>query len=65
MPYQYRPARRTQGEPVLRGKKDLQTPLAQSPDAQPELDEDGGRSRDWHVAGADSPDDVEEPADRL
>lgn len=38
-------------------------PLAQSPDAQPELDAEGGESGDWHVPGADSPDDVEETYD--
>lgn len=65
MPYQHSSARTGRNEPVIRGKKDLQSPLAQSPDAQPETDADGGRTGDWHVAGADSPDDVEEPSDRL
>ncbi|WP_432925069.1 hypothetical protein ACQPZZ_31515 [Microbispora sp. CA-135349] len=37
-------------------------PLAQSPDAEPGA-EPGGGSGDWHAPGADSPDDVEEPAD--
>ncbi|WP_182909034.1 hypothetical protein [Microbispora sp. H13382] len=37
-------------------------PLAQSPDAEPGA-EPGGGSGDWHAAGADSPDDVDEPAD--
>ncbi|WP_169948007.1 hypothetical protein [Microbispora sp. H11081] len=37
-------------------------PLAQSADAEPSA-EPGGGSGDWHAPGADSPDDVEEPAD--
>ncbi|WP_344866809.1 hypothetical protein [Planomonospora alba] len=46
------------------GGRDLQSPLAQSPDAQPELDPEGGAWVDPHAPGADSPDDVEEPSDR-
>ncbi|GAA0389113.1 hypothetical protein GCM10009530_45250 [Microbispora corallina] len=38
-------------------------PLAQSPDAQPEGDPEGGASGDWHAPGADSADDVDEPYD--
>ncbi|MEV4324491.1 hypothetical protein AB0J37_19845 [Microbispora rosea] len=38
-------------------------PLAQSADVEPGTDLDGGASGDWHAPGADSPDDVEEPAD--
>ncbi|WP_185949238.1 hypothetical protein [Microbispora sp. KK1-11] len=38
-------------------------PLAESPDVEPCADLDGGASGDWHAPGADSPDDVEEPAD--
>ncbi|MEU8175848.1 hypothetical protein AB0C14_23460 [Microbispora hainanensis] len=38
-------------------------PLAQSPDVEPGADLDGGASGDWHAPGADSADDVEEPAD--
>ncbi|MFC4059602.1 hypothetical protein ACFOWE_14960 [Planomonospora corallina] len=46
------------------GCRDLQSPLAQSPDAQPEVDPEGGVWVDPHAPGADSPDDVEEPSDR-
>ncbi|WP_449063958.1 hypothetical protein [Planomonospora algeriensis] len=45
------------------GCRDLQSPLSQSPDAQPEGDSEGGVWVDPHPPGADSPDDVEEPSD--
>ncbi|MBG0816126.1 hypothetical protein [Planomonospora sp. ID82291] len=45
------------------GSRDLQSPLSQSPDAQPEGDPEGGVWVDPHAPGADSPDDVEEPSD--
>ncbi|GGK45552.1 hypothetical protein Ppa06_01330 [Planomonospora parontospora subsp. parontospora] len=45
------------------GSRHLQSPLSQSPDAQPEGDPEGGVWVDPHPPGADSPDDVEEPSD--